>query len=97
MIRKLDRLWVGLTGGILLPLLIMFIYYLINFSYLKFYGFIFKIFLTNILTPLLSLCVVGNLGLFYLAIQTYYYHAARGVLAATIIYAIVIFILKLSL
>ena len=58
---------------------------------------VFKMFVSNIFTPLLSLSVVVNLGLFFIFINKNFYYAARGVIFSTIIYAIIVFALKLGL
>lgn len=94
---SLNNFWFGFVIGVIAPIFILICYYLLQYSYLKAGTFLFKIFLSNILSPLLSLCVLVNLGLFFIFIQTESYQPAKGVIGATIIYAIFIFILKLSL
>lgn len=97
MMHKYNKLWVGLVMGILVPLITLFVYYQINYSFLHLQTFLFKMFVSNIFTPLLSLSVVVNLGLFFIFINKNFYYAARGVIFATIIYAIIVFALKLGL
>lgn len=94
---SLNNFWFGFIIGIIAPMFILICYYLLNYSYLNADTFLFKIFLTNILSPLLSLCVLINLGLFFIFIQTESYKPAKGIIGATFIYAIFIFVLKLSL
>lgn len=94
---SLNKFWFGLVLGILAPIFVLICYYLLQYNYLKADTFLFKIFLSNILSPLLSLCVLVNLGLFFIFIQTESYKPARGIIAATIFYAVFIFILKLAL
>jgi hypothetical protein len=95
--RKYDKLWIGLLSGILVPLITLFLYYKISYSFIKIDTFLFKMFVSNIFTPLLSLCVVVNLGLFFIFINKTVYYAARGVIMATLFYAIIVFALKLAL
>lgn len=90
-----NKLWVGLVAGMITPLLVLLGYWYVNFSFLRLDSFLFKELMANVLTPLISLCVVGNLGVFYLFLQKEFYYSSRGVVFATLIYAVVIFAVKL--
>lgn len=94
-LKKYDNLYLGLLIGILAPIVILLVYYQLNFSYLSVNNFIFKMFVGAVLVPLLSLCTIANLGVFYLFIWKERYYSARGVIFATILYAIVVFTYKL--
>jgi uncharacterized membrane protein len=96
-VKKYDKLVLGLVLGILTPIIVLLVYYKINFYYLRIDTFLFEAFMKRIFLPLLSLCVVGNLAVFFLFIQTERNYSARGVLLATLLYAIVVFILKFTL
>jgi hypothetical protein len=96
-ISKWDKLSIGLIAGIVTPLIVLFIYYKINFYYIRVDTFLYETFMKRIFLPLLSLCVLGNLALFFLFLQTNRLYSARGVLLATFIYAIAVFILKFTL
>lgn len=89
--KKFNNWATGLISGIITPFIILLIYYQINYAYLRIDSFIFKLFFGKILIPIISLCVVVNLGWFYLFLNTNRDKAAKGVILATIIYAIFIF------
>lgn len=91
--RKIDTLPTGLILGILLPMLAIVILWLFNseesiINYLK--GF----HRANSLAGLVSLSAIPNLLLFFIFIWTNRNRAARGVIFATIIVAIIMLLLK---
>jgi hypothetical protein len=90
--RKADKLWVGLTMGIVLPFLVMFIIYLSSYAYLTVPDFLRKMAFQAVFLKLLSLCATVNLGTFFLFYQTKNDKAARGVILATLIFAIIVMI-----
>jgi hypothetical protein len=96
-IKKYDKLLLGLVLGIITPMVVLLVYYQVNFYYIRVDTFLYETFMKRIFLPLLSLCVVGNLAVFFLFIQTDRYLSARGVVLATLIYAILVFILKFTL
>jgi hypothetical protein len=88
-----------LTGaiiGIITPLFFLFCYWLFVFSFMSFIpGFFNYLFLGKIFSAVMSLCVIPNLGVFFLFINKYKNKSGRGVILATLLYAIFIFYLKL--
>jgi len=48
----------------------------------------------NLLSPLLSLCAVINLGVFFLFIKINYLQTARGIILSTFLYGLLIVGLK---
>ncbi len=96
-IKKYDKLLLGLLLGIITPLIVLLVYYKINFYYIRVDTFLYETFMKRIFLPLLSLCVLGNLAVFFIFIQTDRYYSARGVVFATLLYAIVVFVLKFTL
>ena len=94
-LKKFDSFKVGFSLGIVAPVIIFFGYYKLNYDFIKFNSFVEDAFMKSIFAPLLSLCVIINLGIFYLFYWKYFNLAARGVIGATIVYAIMIFIVKL--
>ena len=88
--RKADKLWVGLTAGILLPFLVMLIVYLSSYGYLTVPDFLRKMAFQAVFLKLLSLCAIINLGTFFLFYQTKNDSAARGVIWATFIFAFIV-------
>lgn len=94
--RKADKIWVGLLTGLLLPFLVMLIVYLSSYAYLTVPDFLFKMAFQAVFLKLLSLCAVVNLGSFFLFYQGKYDRAARGVILATFIFAIIVMANQIS-
>lgn len=90
-----NNIWLGLGLGLAAPWLIVVIFYYVKFAHVGFGDFLELAYLNQIFTPLISLCVLINLGVFYIFIWTHNYISARGIVSATLIYAAAIFILKL--
>jgi hypothetical protein len=93
-IYKYDRFIYGFIPGMIAPLIVLCLIYLLAFNYMSV-----KVFLTYLskpvmLSPSLSLGVVLNLFIFFPLIQKNYYNAGRGVIGATILYGIPIIISK---
>lgn len=90
--RKADKIWVGLSFGIILPMMVMLIFYLSSYAYLTIPDFLRKMVFQSILFKLLSLCAIINLGSFFFFYQTKNDNAARGVILATLIFAFAVMI-----
>ena len=91
---KFDALKVGAILGLITPILSIVIFYLIKFDTLNFMEFIEQMIVRNIYTQLISLCVIPNLGLFFIFIWKNFLYSGRGVILATFVYALLIVILK---
>ena len=90
--RNADKIWVGMSLGIILPMLVLLIFYLSSYAYLTIPDFLRKMVFQSILFKLLSLCAIINLGTFFFFYQTKNDNAARGVILATLIFAFVVMI-----
>jgi hypothetical protein len=93
--RKWDKISVGLAFGIVLPFIVMFIFYLSSYAYLTVPEFLRKMVFQAIFVKLLSLCAIINLGSFFFLYHTKNDRAARGVILATFIFALVVVINQL--
>ena len=89
-----DSIWIGMIAGILVPSLGIYIFSITNYSELTFQQFINITIEGKILSPLLSLYAVINLGVFYLFLHFDKLYSARGVIFSTIFYGVLIVILK---
>ncbi|MES2590802.1 MAG: hypothetical protein V4608_02870 [Bacteroidota bacterium] len=89
-----DKTWIGSTAGILAPVIAFVIYYLVNYRYMAVGRFIDYLILGDTYTAIVTLCLLANLGAFYLFIWKEKYVGARGVLASTFIWAAVVMYLK---
>ncbi|MEO6903050.1 MAG: hypothetical protein ABI315_07845 [Bacteroidia bacterium] len=90
----LNKTWIGILFGLIAPSLAMLGYYYINFGYLGMNGFINYLKLGDTYTPLISLCVLSNLAVFYPFIWKEKWNGAKGVLAATFIWTAIVMYLK---
>ncbi len=84
----------GIISGIILPLIVIFLFYMIKSDLVSFSSFVNHIVKYNIHSEIVSLCVVPNLLLFFLFIWKNYNLSAKGVILATMLYGIFIIILK---
>lgn len=89
-----NKIIYGLLVGFLSPIVFFMIYYIFRFEQYSFPEYLRILVESKKLVSVLSLTVLPNLGPFMLFINSNRYSAGRGVLAATIIIGIIIFILK---
>ena len=89
-----DSVVIGTIVGIICPALGILIFYLLNFNDQPLMDFLSESITNKLLSPLLSLCAILNLGIFYLFLQRNKLYSARGVIFSTIIYGLTIVILK---
>jgi hypothetical protein len=87
-----DKRLTGFTIGIIFPIIVLVLFYLYRNpqSFSLFYEQMLSI---NIISRLVSLCVIPNLLVFFIFIWTNRYKSAYGVIGATFIYALVVLIL----
>jgi hypothetical protein len=91
-----DNLFTGLVSGIVSPVLAFVVYTKINSPGEALSTVIHHIRELGITSTIISISVFINLLVFFIFIWTKADQSARGVLAATFLYAIVVVILKLS-
>ncbi len=89
-----DSLLLGIPTGLVGPVVGVLVFYFVNFSTSNFSSFFRMAAEQNLLSPLLSLCAVINLGIFFLFIRINHLHSARGIILSTFLYGIVIIGLK---
>lgn len=94
---KFNNIRLGLLLGILAPVLTMFIIYLLKFTNYGFQELVEMLVAKKVFTKIISLCVIPNLALFFLFLNKNYFRSARGVLLATLLFAIFVFITKFTL
>ncbi len=94
---KFDSLSLGLILGIAAPIIAMLIIYLLKFNLYKADEVLDYLVAKQVFTKIVSLCVIPNLLLFFIFIRKNYLYSARGVLMATILFAVFVFITKFAL
>jgi hypothetical protein len=91
---KKDTIWLGLIPALILPVLVGFGYYMYLFGWKSFSELMEVTMNKSMLSPVLSLGCVLNLGLFFLFLKFDKILASRGVISATFVYAGIILYLK---
>ena len=97
MTSKINNLKLGLALGILAPVLTMLIIYLIQFTDYGLQELVDMLVSKKIFTKIVSLCVIPNLALFFFFLNKNYFYSARGILMATVLFALFVFITKFTL
>lgn len=93
----MNNVKLGLLLGILAPALTMLVIYLISFSEYNLQETVDLLLSKKVFTKIVSLCVIPNLGLFFLFLNKNYFYSARGILLATVLFAVFVFITKFTL
>jgi len=91
---KRNSVSLGVILGILGPIIGFWLYYLLTYHNFNHLEFLKKVFEMGISSAVLSLCLLTNLAIFFFFIWKKFDFSAKGVLAATIVYAIIGFLLK---
>jgi hypothetical protein len=79
---KFDQIYIGLIIGLLIPIITVFTVFLFSQHGKTFLEFIHEYNERQILTKLVSLCALPDLGIFYLLLNKQWYKAGKGVIAA---------------
>ena len=90
--NRFDNTGIGFLVGFVLPLIVFFVVYLFGNHSVSFGNYLIGLWKLQALVKLGSLCVFLNGAAFMGFIQLKFEKAARGVLGATIIYAIIVMI-----
>ncbi|RXQ97328.1 hypothetical protein EO244_00075 [Ancylomarina salipaludis] len=95
----INNSYVGTLIGLLVPVLSIFIAYLVNFrDEMTFSQFIDGVLVLKIYAKLMAVAVYfGNVICFFLFIKLDWLKAARGVLLATIIYSFIVLLFRVGL
>jgi hypothetical protein len=90
---RLNTITFGLITGMLVPLLALVIFYFLSSgsSFSEFAGFIVS---RKKLSSLISLAMVPDLLIFFIYIWLNYLYSARGVLAAVLLFALIVVLTK---
>ncbi|HYQ56376.1 MAG TPA: hypothetical protein VEP89_03435 [Draconibacterium sp.] len=90
--NKYDKVGVGFLSGLVLPVIVFFLFYLIGENDVSFFEYIDSMWRIQALVKVGSLCVFTNVAVFWIFLRLKFEKAARGVLGATILYAFVVLI-----
>jgi hypothetical protein len=92
--EKFDNFLTGFVSGILLPVLVGLIIFLFSPSHLSVQSYIARIVETHIITHSISICVFSNIIIFLIFNRFDMLRASKGVLAITIVWAVIVFAIK---
>ena len=94
--QKWNHFLLGSAIGLALPIFFLFCYWMWSYRFMGFAPDFFRYLLMGkVLAPVLSLCVVPNLGIFFLFINKERYKTGRGIILSTILYGCLIMYLKI--
>lgn len=93
--EKYDKTFTGIASGIILPAFVGFCIYLFSSRGMSIGSYLSRISDTNIITHAISICVFPNVLIFMLYNRYDMLRACRGVLAVTIVWAIIVFLVKI--
>ncbi|MCH7535440.1 MAG: hypothetical protein IH948_06790 [Bacteroidetes bacterium] len=94
MIKKWDKVWLGLICGIIMPVIMVLSYYQSSYSAITLSNFVERMVLNNLESKLISVAIVGNLGVFFLFIWLNADRASKGVVGSMFLYGVVILYFK---
>lgn len=95
MLQKIDKQWIGLVLGLILPAITFFLIYFFAYPKHSLISYYEMITAKRFFSQILSLAVIPHAGVFFLFIWLNKLSAAKGTLAATIIMALVVFGFKI--
>lgn len=95
--EKYDKVLTGLVMGLVLPLITGLIIYLFSKGHYSIHSYLNRIAESNIITHIITLCVFPNVFIFLIFNRFDMLRASRGVLAMTIVWAIIVFGIKFLL
>jgi hypothetical protein len=93
--EKYDRVLTGLISGLVFPFITGIIIYAFSSGHLTLHSYLARIAESNIATHAITLCVFPNIIIFLIFNRFDMLRANRGVLAITIVWAIIVFGVKI--
>jgi hypothetical protein len=93
---KFNNMFIGLVIGILSPPLTFYIFSKLSFPDITPWEQFLSYHRRNVSTHVISLSVIVNLALFFIFLKSNRELTSRGILGATILYAITVVILKFT-
>jgi hypothetical protein len=92
--EKYNNVLTGLISGLLLPLIVGLIIYLVSAGNQTISAYLTRISDSNIVTHSITLCVFPNIIIFLIFNRFDMLRASQGVLAMTIVWAVIVFGVK---
>jgi len=92
--EKYDKILTGIISGLVLPFIVGLIIYIFSDSQHNLSSYLNRIADSNIITNSITLCVFPNILIFLVFNRFDMLRASRGVLAMTIVWAVIVFGIK---
>ncbi len=92
--EKYDKLLTGLIGGIVFPFAVGIVIFLFTSGHMSLESYLSRIVSSDIITHSITLCVFPNIFIFLIFNRLDMLRASRGILAVTIVWAIIVFGIK---
>jgi hypothetical protein len=92
--EKFDKVLTGVISGLVFPFIVGLIIYAFSSGQQSIHSYLVRIADSNIITHSISLCVFPNILIFMLFNRFDMLRATRGVLAITIVWAVIVFGVK---
>jgi hypothetical protein len=92
--EKYDSILIGVVSGLVFPFIIGTAIYLFSSDHQSLHSYLVRIADSSIITHSITLCVFPNILIFMLFNQFDMLRATRGVLAITIVWAVIVFAVK---
>ena len=93
--NKIDTIGNGLLAGVLTPLVILILFYLIRYSQITLTEYLTQLWKLNLMFKILSLCGIANLLFFFWFFRKKMDKAARGVIMGTLFYALLFLVFEI--
>jgi hypothetical protein len=92
--EKYDKLITGIISGLVFPFLVGTVIFIFTSGHQSLHAYLVRIVDSHIITHSITLCVFPNILIFLLFNQFDMLKATRGVLAVTIVWAVIVFGVK---
>ena len=92
--EKFDRVITGIISGLVFPFIVGMIVFSFSSGHQSIHSYLVRIADSNIITHSIKLCVFPNIIIFLIFNQLDMLKATRGVLAMTIVWAVIVFGVK---
>jgi hypothetical protein len=92
--EKYDKVLTGLISGLLFPFIIGLTIFIFSSGHNSLHSYLARIVESNIITQSITLCVFPNIFVFLIFNRFDMLRASRGVLAMTIVWAVIVFGVK---
>ena len=95
MFLKNDNLKLGIVLALILPFIVFIAIYFFRFSFYSFPDFVNVVRTENrLITFFGTWCMIANIAIFTIYINTNRYQTAKGIFAVTLVYGIMVLLLK---